>query len=235
MVKPGLVLKGIKKSYEQGGRHLDILNGTNLNVQYGTITALVGQSGSGKSTLLHIAGLLDRAEEGEIFIGGNEVSKLNDAARTKVRLSDLGFVYQFHHLMPDFTAIENAEMPLKIAGVDKDEARDRAERLLGKLGLEDRLHHVPGELSGGEQQRVAIARSLIHKPKVLLADEPTGNLDAETSELVMQALLDLVHETGIAAVIATHDMTLAMKMDNVLKLKEGELNSYIAFGGGMTL
>ena len=182
------------------------------------MVALVGQSGSGKSTLLHILGLLDQSDSGEVFFKEKNVLNVSDKQKTKIRLSDIGFVYQFHHLLPEFSAIENIMLPQIVAGVSKTQARNYAMELLGKMGLEHKSDNRPAKLSGGEQQRVAIARALANKPTILLADEPTGNLDPETSEAVFAIFKKLVKETGTAALIATHNMDLAEKMDRVIRL-----------------
>ncbi len=218
-----LKLKGLRKTFEQGGRSLTIFQNLDLKVESGEQVALVGQSGSGKSTLLQIAGLLDKPSEGTITIDHRDVTKLGDGERTKMRLNDIGFIYQFHHLLPEFTAQENVAMPLIIAGKSRDEAMDKADQVLHQMGLGERLDHRPARLSGGEQQRVAIARALANDPKLLLADEPTGNLDPDTSAEVFDILLEQVRERGVGALIATHNMALADEMDRALELKAGRL------------
>lgn len=221
-----LKLSGLRKTFEQGGKSLTIFQKLDLKVERGELVALVGQSGSGKSTLLQIAGLLDKPSEGAITIDHQNVTKLNDAGRTKLRLHDIGFIYQFHHLLPEFTAQENVAMPLIIAGEPRDEAMDSGARVLHQLGLGKRLDHRPAKLSGGEQQRVAIARALANDPKLLLADEPTGNLDPDTSAEVFEILLDQVRERDCGALIATHNHELADEMDRALELKNGRLSPF---------
>lgn len=218
-----LELKNITKNYKQGKLNLDVLTGVDLTVKNGEITALVGQSGSGKSTLLQIAGLLDRPTGGQIYINGENISSAGDDRRTHLRRDYIGFVYQYHNLLGDFSALENVMLPMLIAGKRKSVAEDRAAFLLEKLHLSHRLKHRPAELSGGEQQRVAIARALANAPKLLLADEPTGNLDPNTAEDVFSALLTIIRETGLAALIATHNMELAARMNREFRLKNGVL------------
>lgn len=222
---PVLQLSGVVKNYKQGKQTLEVLAGVDLSIHSGEIIALVGQSGSGKSTLLQIAGLLDKPSSGRIFINGENIGKASDDLRTSLRRDYIGFVYQYHNLLGDFSALENVMMPLLIAGKSQQEASDRATFLLDKLKLSHRLKHRPAELSGGEQQRVAIARALANSPKLLLADEPTGNLDPNTSEEVFSALLNLIKETGLAALIATHNMELAARMNQQFKLKDGVLEN----------
>ncbi len=200
-----------------------VLQNVNLDVQEGETLALLGPSGSGKSSLLHIAGLLEAPSAGAVVINGVNTSDLSDRERTLIRRDDLGFVYQFHHLLPEFDALGNVSLPQLIAGKSKSEAEAEASRLLELLGLKERLHHQPGQLSGGEQQRTAIARALVNKPKILLADEPTGNLDIKTSDTVFDALIGLVRKEGLCAIIATHDHNLARKMDRVLTIKDAGL------------
>lgn len=218
-----LKLKNITKSFVQGEKTLEILKGVNLELKRGEVVSLVGASGTGKSTLLQIAGLLDHPTSGEIWIGDCEAQSSSDDKRTALRLNDLGFVYQFHHLLPDFTALENVSMPMIIAGVAKGAVKKRARERLAELGLADRVEHYPSQLSGGEQQRVAIARAIANEPAILFADEPTGNLDEATSARVMTKLIETVRSTGLAAIIATHDHSIAEKMDRMLTLSEGQL------------
>ena len=222
-VKPTLSLKKISKSFKQGSQTLEVLKAVDLEIMPGEIVALIGPSGSGKSTMLQIAGLLDRPSKGEILLDDMKCSKLGDGIRTALRRDYLGFVYQYHNLLADFDATENVMLPQLIAGVDSRTAREKACWLLERLGLSKRLKHRPAELSGGEQQRVAIARALANSPKLLLADEPTGNLDPKTSESVFLELLSIVKETGLSALIATHNFELADKMDRKVKLQDGKL------------
>ena len=222
---PILQLSDVVKNYKQGKQTLEVLSGVDLTIHSGEIIALVGQSGSGKSTLLQIAGLLDRPSGGRVFINGENIGKVSDDVRTSLRRDYIGFVYQYHNLLGDFSALENVMMPMLIAGKSPKDAADRATFLLDKLKLSHRLKHRPAELSGGEQQRVAIARALANSPKLLLADEPTGNLDPNTSEEVFSALLNIIKETGLAALIATHNMELAARMNKQFKLKEGVLEN----------
>lgn len=223
--KSVLELKGVIKSYRQGKQNLEVLTGVNLEIKTGDIIALVGQSGAGKSTMLQIAGLLDKPTSGKVILDGINVSKVSDDIRTNLRRDYIGFVYQYHNLLSDFSALENVMLPMIIANKDKKIARDRACMLLEKMHLSHRLNHRPAELSGGEQQRVAIARALSNSPKLLLADEPTGNLDPNTAEDVFRALLDVIKETGLSALIATHNMELATKMNRQLRLKDGNLTN----------
>ncbi len=218
-----LVLDGIVKHYEQGARRIEVLNGVSCRVAPGEVVALIGPSGTGKSTLLHIAGLLERPDRGRIAIAGDDVSQASDARRTGLRRHRLGFVYQFHHLLPEFTALENAAMPLRIQGQPRARARECAARVLEELGLGERFDHLPAQLSGGEQQRVAIARALVHRPALLLADEPTGNLDEQTADRVMDLLVEQVRRHRVAALIATHNPQLAARADRILRLHEGRL------------
>ncbi|RMD89423.1 MAG: ABC transporter ATP-binding protein [Alphaproteobacteria bacterium] len=218
-----LAINGVRKTYLQGPKRLEVLHGVSLAVEPGEIVGLMGQSGAGKSTLLHIAGLLEEADAGEISIAGRPLSKAPERERTRVRREAIGFVYQFHHLLPEFTALENVAMPRRIAGASPAAASARARELLERLGLAERLDHRPAELSGGEQQRVAIARALANGPAVLLADEPTGNLDEATAERVMDELLTVVREQAVAALIATHNAGLTRRMDRTLHLREGRI------------
>ncbi|MCC3860877.1 ABC transporter ATP-binding protein [Emcibacteraceae bacterium Y4] len=215
----------IYKSFTQGEHTLEILKGVNLTIASGEVVALVGTSGAGKSTLLHIAGLLERTDRGDVLMSGIPTKDLNDVKRTKIRRHEIGFIYQFHNLLPEFNALENVIMPQLIAGVSKREAAERAEELLTKMGLKERLDHRPSELSGGEQQRVAIARGLANRPRLILADEPTGNLDEVTGNEVMDILLQLSRDEGISALIATHNNDLANRMDRTVSLKEGVVHS----------
>jgi len=218
-----LHLHHLRRSYETGQGTIEVLKGANLVVSPGEIVGLIGPSGSGKSSLLHAAGLLERPTSGEIEVDGRDCGGLTDRERTDIRLSTIGFVYQFHHLLPEFNAEENVALPALIAGISATAARARARDLLGQMGLANRLSHRPGQLSGGEQQRVAIARALANRPRLLLADEPTGNLDPETSEVLFKVLHDLVRATGVAALVATHNLDMAAHMDRVLALKDGRL------------
>ncbi len=221
-----LTVKGLNKNYKQGSNTLQILNNVDLRLFSGEIAALVGPSGSGKSTLLHILGLLDSPTSGQIMMGDRDLSRLNDRGRTKLRNQHIGFIYQFHHLLPEFSAVENVALPQVIAGVKPSDAKDKAVSLLELLGLGHRLTHRPATLSGGEQQRVAIARALMNDPYLLFADEPTGNLDPETSAEVFELLLSLVRSRGIGALIATHNMELAGQMDRILEVKSGRILPY---------
>jgi lipoprotein-releasing system ATP-binding protein len=218
-----LAVAGIKRSFEQAGVTIDVLRGIDLAVREGEIVALLGPSGSGKSTLLQAVGLLEGGFEGSIRIAGEEVSELSDANRTRVRRETLGFVYQFHHLLPDFSALENVVIPQLVRGATRAEANARAESLLRTLGVGERLTHRPSKLSGGEQQRVAVARALANRPALVLADEPTGNLDEATADIVFAEFLNLVRGEGSAALVATHNERLAARMDRVLRLHEGLL------------
>lgn len=216
-------LSGLTRSFEQGGERIEVLRGVNLQVEPGEIVALLGPSGSGKSTLLQAVGLLEGGFGGSIRIAGIEVSGLSSDARTELRRSFVGFVYQFHHLLPDFTAQENVVLPQLVAGAEREPAVARARELLVELGLGERLDHRPSQLSGGEQQRVAVARALANKPALVLADEPTGNLDERTADRVLEQFLTLVRGTGSAALVATHNERLAQRMDRVVRLHEGLL------------
>jgi lipoprotein-releasing system ATP-binding protein len=218
-----LSTRALKRSFTQGGVTIEVLRGVDLDVQPGEIVALLGPSGSGKSTLLQAVGLLEGGFEGSIRISGREAASLDDDGRTALRRDTLGFVYQFHHLLPDFNALENVVLPQIIHGTAPDTARARAEALLGKLGLSERLDHRPSKLSGGEQQRVAVGRALANRPPLVLADEPTGNLDEATADRVLAEFLALVRGEGSAALVATHNERLARKMDRVVRLHEGVL------------
>ena len=216
-----LELKNIKRWFGDGEKKLEVLKGVNFKIKKGEIVALEGPSGSGKSTLLYVTGLLDKPSSGELYLAGKSCAKMKEGERTQTRRKYLGFVYQSHLLLPDFTCLENVMMPLLISGVDKKEASQKALDLLDKMGLKHRLKHRPGEMSGGEQQRAAVARALVHSPALLLADEPTGNLDPKTSEKVFAELLSIVKETGLSALIATHNPALAEKMDRRARLENG--------------
>ncbi|ARS25926.1 ABC transporter ATP-binding protein [Sphingomonas sp. KC8] len=218
-----LATTGLKRSFRQGEAVIEVLRGVDLHVAPGEIVALLGPSGSGKSTLLQAVGLLEGGFEGSIRIQGQEAAKLDNDGRTKLRRDALGFVYQFHHLLPDFSAIENVELPQLIQGATAAEAVERAKTLLSALGLAHRLDHRPSKLSGGEQQRVAVARALANRPALVLADEPTGNLDEATADIVLAEFLRLVRGEGSAALVATHNERLAAKMDRVVRLHEGVL------------
>jgi lipoprotein-releasing system ATP-binding protein len=215
-----LSLSRVERRYPQGDGFLDILRGADLAIMPGEIVALVAPSGTGKSTLLHLAGLLEKPDGGEVFVGGLPTSGMDDRGRTRLRRVEIGFVYQFHHLLPEFSAIENVVMPQLIRGLTKAEAHERARQLLDFLGLAKRLDHRPGELSGGEQQRVAIARAVANAPRVLLADEPTGNLDPQTAGHVFGTLVSIVRASGLAALIATHNMDLAGRMDRRVTIRD---------------
>ena len=218
-----LVVRGLRRSFEQGGVRIDVLRGVDFEVRTGEIVALLGPSGSGKSTLLQAVGLLEGGFEGSIRIADEEVSEVSDANRTRVRRETLGFVYQYHHLLPDFNAVENVILPQLVKGATREQAQERAEALLRALGVGERLSHRPSKLSGGEQQRVAVARALANRPALVLADEPTGNLDEATAEIVFGEFLSLVRDEGSAALVATHNERLAARMDRVLRLHEGLL------------
>lgn len=221
MNDPALHLEGVARHFGEGEHRLDILRGASLALHPGQAVALIAPSGAGKSTLLHAAGLLEKPDAGEIRIGGLATADLDDKGRTALRRSEIGFVYQFHHLLPEFSALENVVMPQLIRGLAWSEAEARGKELLAFLGLGQRFDHRPAELSGGEQQRVAIARAVANAPKVLLADEPTGNLDPKTAEHVFSTLLSLVRASGLAALIATHNLELAGRMDRRVTLKDG--------------
>ena len=223
MSEPALALDGVGRTFIQGDVTLEVLRDVNLTIDAGEIVALVGPSGSGKSTLLHIAGLLERPDAGEVRIGGKVCRKLSDRGRTRLRRGHIGFVYQFHHLLPEFSAVENVMLPQMIAGTDRAEARGKADALLDRMGLAARASHRPGRLSGGEQQRVAIARALANDPAVLLADEPTGDLDPVTAGAVFDELVGLVRKSRVAALIATHNFDLAARMDRTLVLEGGHV------------
>jgi lipoprotein-releasing system ATP-binding protein len=219
--KPTVFLHAIERRYVQGDATLEILRGAEFALWSGQSVALIAPSGAGKSTLLHIAGLLEHPDAGEVYVNDIATSQLSDAERTGIRRTEIGFVSQFHHLLPEFSAVENVMLPQMIGGLDKGEARLRAVDLLSYLGLKDRLEHRPAELSGGEQQRVAIARAVANAPRVLLADEPTGNIDPRTAAHVFNALTQLVRASGLAAMVATHNMELAQKMDRRVTIQDG--------------
>ncbi|MBL8550648.1 MAG: ABC transporter ATP-binding protein [Hyphomonadaceae bacterium] len=223
MSEPVLAIRSLRRSFTSGDKELVVLNDVDLDVRAGEIVGLVGPSGSGKSSLLHAAGLLERPSGGEVYIEGSPAWTQNDEGRTALRRSRIGFVYQFHHLLPEFNARDNVALPQLIAGKPIKEARGEAARLLEKMGLRERMHHQPPQLSGGEQQRVAIARALANGPTILIADEPTGNLDPDTSDLVFQALFDLARWEGVAALIATHNLALTRFMDRVMAIDHGKL------------
>lgn len=218
-----LILRGVHRTYKGEAADVRVLRGVDLTLRAGEIVALVAPSGVGKSTLLHIAGLLDRPDQGEVMVDDKNAGGLPDGARTALRRDTIGFVYQFHHLLAEFTAMENVALPQMIAGRTRREAEKRGADLLGAFGLGSRLRHLPGKLSGGEQQRVAIARALANKPRILLADEPTGNLDVETAGTVFSELLHRVRDAGVAALIATHNPDLAARMDRTVRISDGQI------------
>jgi lipoprotein-releasing system ATP-binding protein len=218
-----LKLDGLVRAFRQGQRRVGVLAGASADIHAGQAVALVGPSGAGKSTLLHIAGLLETPDAGRVIVNGRDCSGMSDKERTRVRRVEMGFVYQFHQLLPEFSALENVVMPQLIAGKSRKEASGRARELLTALGLAARVDHRPAELSGGEQQRTAIARALANGPRLILADEPTGNLDPHTAEHVFDALIQLIHTTGVAALIATHNLELAGRMDRILRMEDGHL------------
>jgi lipoprotein-releasing system ATP-binding protein len=223
MNEPAILARGVKKAFHEGGNVLPVLKGVDLDVARGERVGIVGRSGSGKSTLLHILGGLADADEGEVIVAGSRMSELGPGARAKLRNRALGFVYQLHHLLPEFSALENVAMPLLLAGKRAAEAMARATEMLAAVGLEGRLRHRPAELSGGERQRVAIARALVPRPAVVLADEPTGNLDRESADQVFKLMVSLADETGTAFVVVTHDHTMARAMHRALVLRDGVL------------
>jgi len=218
-----LRLEGVSRHYGEGDHVLEVLTGANLSVHAGELVALVAPSGAGKSTLLHLAGLLERPTGGEVYIGDKACGAMNDDQRTRTRRVDIGFIYQFHHLLPEFSARENITIPQMIAGLSKSDASERADQLLDYMRIKQRATHRPAELSGGEQQRVAIARAVANGPKLLLADEPTGNLDPETADYVFKALTNLVRSSGLAALIATHNHALAAQMDRTVTIEDGKI------------
>jgi lipoprotein-releasing system ATP-binding protein len=223
MSEPALRLTNVARRYKQGQGTLEVFQNVQLTLQAGELVALVGPSGAGKSSLLHMAGLLEAPSEGEVYIDGAAASQLPDRERTRLRRERIGFVYQAHHLLPEFSALENVLIPQRIAGASREGAQAEAVRLLTQVGLAERLEHRPSQLSGGEQQRVAIARAMANHPRLLLADEPTGNLDPRTAQTVFELLIHLVREKGVAALVATHNGELAAKMDRQLALHEGQL------------
>ncbi len=223
MQTPPLMLEGVTRSYRQGDRLLEVLRGAQLSIEAGQSVALIAPSGTGKSTLLQIAGLLEPPDSGEVIVNGKPTSTMSDADKTALRRTDIGFVYQMHHLLPEFSAIENVMLPQMIRGLSKAEAKKRATELLVYLGIGQRLGHRPAELSGGAQQRVALARAVANAPRLLLADEPTGNLDPETADHVFATLTALVRASGLAALIATHNLDLAGRMDRRVTLREGRV------------
>ncbi|MCK5092138.1 MAG: lipoprotein-releasing ABC transporter ATP-binding protein LolD [Gammaproteobacteria bacterium] len=223
IMEPVLQCKQVSKSFREGRLQVDVLKGIEFSVAQGERVAIIGSSGSGKSTLLHLLGGLEQPDTGEVRIVGQVMNKLTDAERGQLRNQALGFVYQFHHLLPEFTALENVSLPLLIRGLSTEEAERKATETLDQVGLKDRLHHKPGELSGGERQRTAIARALVTRPKCVLADEPTGNLDHRTADKVIELMLDLNKALKISFVIVTHDMSLAEKMDRIIRIEDGVL------------
>ncbi|TVR08139.1 MAG: ABC transporter ATP-binding protein [Salinarimonadaceae bacterium] len=218
---PALFLSKVERRFPQADGALEILKGADFALWPGEIVALVAPSGTGKSTLLHVAGLLERPDAGEVYVGGEPTAHMDDSGRTRLRREEIGFVYQFHHLLPEFSALENVVMPQLIRGLDKNQARERATQLLDFLGLGPRMEHRPSELSGGEQQRVAIARAVANAPRILLADEPTGNLDPQTANHVFNTLVSLVRASGLAALVATHNLQLAARMDHTVTIIDG--------------
>lgn len=226
-IRPILSVRNLHRTYKSGGGDLTVLSGADIDVFPGEMVGLIGPSGSGKSTLLHAAGLLEKPNAGEVYINGRECLKLKDYERTQIRRDNIGVVYQFHHLQKEFTALENVVIPQMIAGINETTALETAARLLGRMGLTPRAHHKPSQMSGGEQQRVAIARALANKPQMLLADEPTGNLDPATSNAVFQSLFALTRMEGVAALVATHNMHLTQYMDRVLTVVDGLIVPYI--------
>ena len=220
-----LVLDGVERTYQFGGHRLEVLRGTSLSIETGELVGLIGPSGSGKSTLLHIAGLLEWPDGGDVRVSGRSCQGMNDKERTLVRRNEIGFVYQFHHLLPEFSALENVMLPLLISGTRRSIARRRAREWINAVGLSERQFHRPARLSGGEQQRVALARALANEPRILLADEPTGNLDVQTSGEVFDLLISLIRATKLSALVATHNLDLAARMDRIVRLEEGRLTS----------
>lgn len=224
--RPILAVRDVCRTYYQGEREIDVLKNVSADIFKGEAIALVGPSGSGKSTFLHILGLLDKPDSGKVYLKGHDCSDFNDKDRTFMRRGEIGFVYQFHQLLPEFSALENVVIPQLINGSTRSAATERAKVILEFLGLSHRISHRPNSMSGGEQQRVAIARAIANEPSLLLADEPTGNLDPNTAERVFQQLMGLIRQTGLAAIIATHNLELANRMDRVIQLQDGQLYSY---------
>lgn len=223
-----LELRDIDRHYKSEAGILRVLEGAELVLNPGELVGLIGPSGSGKSTLLHTAGLLEKPEGGNVFLEGEDCMALNDKGRTRLRREKLGFVYQFHHLLPEFNARDNVAMPLMVGGMPRRKAREKADALLSEMGLSERLKHQPGQMSGGEQQRVAIARALVNDPRLVIADEPTGNLDPATTERVFESLIRMARNEGAAVLVATHNMALTQHMDRVLTLKDGKLTDFQA-------
>ena len=224
VAQPVLELIELRRTFHQGPREIHVLNGASARLMPGEAVALVGPSGAGKSTLLHIAGLLEQPDSGHVIVNGRDCAKMDDRQRTAVRRGEVGFVYQFHQLLPEFSALENVAIPQMIFGRSRRDAEKRSRELLGSMGLAERVEHRPAELSGGEQQRTAICRALANSPRLLLADEPTGNLDPKTSERVFNELISLIRHTGVAALIATHNVELAHRMDRIVQLSDGLLH-----------
>ncbi|MEL7041907.1 MAG: ABC transporter ATP-binding protein [Pseudomonadota bacterium] len=227
MMSAVLELHNIDRRYQSEGGILQVLQGASLVLNPGELVGLVGPSGSGKSTLLHTAGLLEKPEGGRVVLEGQDCMALNDSGRTRMRRQKLGFVYQFHHLLPEFNARDNVAMPLMVGGLSRRKAREKADIILADMGLSERLKHQPGQMSGGEQQRVAIARALINDPRLVIADEPTGNLDPATTERVFASLIRMARSEGAAVLVATHNMALTQHMDRVLTLKDGKLTDFV--------
>lgn len=223
-----LELRDVVRQYKSEGGVLSVLEGADLTLNQGELVGLIGPSGSGKSTLLHTAGLLEKPEGGEVYLEGENCMALNDAGRTRLRREKLGFVYQFHHLLPEFNARDNVAMPLMVGGMTRRKAREKADILLAEMGLSERLKHQPGQMSGGEQQRVAIARALVNDPRLVIADEPTGNLDPATTERVFESLIRMARSEGAAVLVATHNMALTRHMDRVLTLRDGKLTEFVS-------
>lgn len=221
-----LELRNIVREYKSAAGVLSVLSGADLVLNPGELVGLVGPSGSGKSTLLHTAGLLEKPEGGQVFLEGEDCLALNDAGRTRLRREKLGFVYQFHHLLPEFNARDNVAMPLMVGGMPRNKAREKADLILADMGLSERLTHQPGQMSGGEQQRVAIARALVNDPRLVIADEPTGNLDPATTERVFESLIRMARNEGAAVLVATHNMSLTQHMNRVLTLADGKLTDF---------
>ncbi|MEL7032919.1 MAG: ABC transporter ATP-binding protein [Pseudomonadota bacterium] len=226
MMTAVLELRNIIREYKSEAGVLKVLEGANLVLNPGELVGLIGPSGSGKSTLLHTAGLLEKPEGGQVFLEGEDCMSLNDAGRTRLRREKLGFVYQFHHLLPEFNARDNVAMPLMVGGMSRRKAREKADVLLADMGLSERVKHQPGQMSGGEQQRVAIARALVNDPRLVIADEPTGNLDPATTERVFESLIRMARSEGAAVLVATHNMALTQHMDRVLTLQDGKLTDF---------